>query len=283
MVLVIKTDPNGLPLRQYAAPAIMFSLAAIRAMGADVEDTIIWRRHPDLAFVCTRVEDGDVVLNAERPYCRRGVVEWLDGVDPFEASAKLARYSAEYDSVGLLIRASGPDVILEATVYAPSTANLLKLPPVDATIDIEYFGDVKIETFYDLFKHSYENYVEFVRSLAEELEPVELEIDGRRTSLLPTYFIERIDALKDVDDYRDITHTVPLHRHKFVDSIISDVIWRFKPRRQVDIQSIWNNVYETVRRAFTWVGDLLLPKGPEAYDEFVSHVVDIVLRRGATP
>jgi len=54
MVLVVKLNPGGLPLRHYVVPAIAFSLAAIRAMDADVEDVIIWRHHPDLAFVCIR-------------------------------------------------------------------------------------------------------------------------------------------------------------------------------------------------------------------------------------
>jgi len=136
VVLVVKLNPGGLPLRHYVAPAIAFSLATIRAMDADVEDAVIWRHRPDLAFVCIR-GGGDIVLSVERPYCRQGVVELLDDVDPFEASAKLIRYSAEYDSIGLIIRASGPDVILEATVYAPGVASLLKLPPIDAVIDIE--------------------------------------------------------------------------------------------------------------------------------------------------
>jgi len=273
MVLVVKTDPNGLPLRHYAVPAVALSLAAIRAMGADVEDVVIWRRHPDLAFVCIRGEGGDVVLSVERPYCRRGVVELLDSVDPFEASAKLIRYSAEYDSIGLLIRASGPDVILEAVIYAPGVANLLKLPPIDATVDVEYFGDAKMETFYDLFKYNYERYAEFVKRLAEELKPMTFDIEGRRVELPPTYFIERIDAAQDVYDYRDITRTVPLHRHKFVDGVVSDVIWRFKPRHQVDVHSIWNDVYEAAKRALTWAGDLLLPKSPEAYESFVAYLL----------
>jgi len=283
MVLVVKTNPNGLPLRHYAVPAIALSLATTRAMDADVEDAVIWKHHPDLAFVCIRTEGNDLVLNVGQPYCRRGVVELLDGVDPFETSAKLVRYSAEYDSIGLLIRASGPDAILEIVIYAPGVANLLKLPPIDAMIDVNYFGDAKVKTFYDLFRHDYERYVEFVRRLAEELRPMAVSIEGRRAELPPTYFVERLDASQDVYDYRDITRTVPLYRHRFIDSVVSDVIWRFKPRHPVDVQLVWNDVYEVAKKTFAWVGDLLLPKSPEAYDEFVSHIVDKVLRRGATP
>jgi len=38
---------------------------------------------------------------------------------------RLIRYMAEYDAVGLLIRASGPEVALEAVVYGPGSAGTL--------------------------------------------------------------------------------------------------------------------------------------------------------------
>lgn len=65
MVLVVKTDPNGLPLRYYAVPSIVLALAVIKAFKADIEGAVIWRGRPDLAFVCIKVEDGDVALNAD--------------------------------------------------------------------------------------------------------------------------------------------------------------------------------------------------------------------------
>jgi len=278
MTLVVKTNPNGLPLRYYAAPTIALSLATIRAMGADIENVVIWRGHPDAALVCVKLEGGDLVLSSGEPYCRSGVVEWLDGLDdPFEASQKLIRYSADYNVVGLQVYARGSDAILEAAIYAPGAAVQMGLPPVDAVIEIEYYGtDLKVESFYDLFRYDYKKYAEFVRNLAEELEPISVETKKGRIELPPVYFIERIDAIKDVDDYRDITRTVPLHRHKFVDSVVSDVIWRFKPKRPVDVQSIWNDVYEAAKRAFTWAGDLLLPRSPEAYDEIVSYIINLL-------
>jgi len=101
-------------------------------------------------------------------------------------------------------------------------------------------------------------------------------VEGRRIELPPTYLIERIDATQDVYDYRDITRTVPLYRRQLIDSIVSDVIWRFKPKWH--IQLIWNDVYEAVKRAFTWVGDLLLPRSPETYDEFVAYVTDVIIK-----
>jgi len=263
-------------LRYYVAPAIALSLAVIRAMGADVESAVVWRRHPDLAFVC--VDEGEVVtLSAAEPYCRQGTLEWLDDVNPLEVSAKLVRYSAEYDAVGLSIKARSSDAILEATVYAPGTATYLGLPPVDATIDVEHFGGAKVDTFYGLFKYNYEEYAEFVRALAKELKPIELEIGGRRAPLPLTYFAERIDASISVDDYRDLASTVPIYRHRLVESIVEDVAQRYRPKKPACVE-VWNEVYEEVRSAFTWIGSLLLPRSPESYGEFVSRVVDLVVK-----
>jgi len=274
MVLVVKTNPSGLPLRYYAVPPIAFVLAAIKAFKADIESSVIWRYHPDAVYVCVRAESGDATLYVEEPYCRRGVAEWLDEVDPFEVSEKFIRYSVDYNKVGLLIRASGPDAILEAVVYAPGVANLLRRPPIDAEIDIEYFSDVRVETFYDLFEHRYERYAEFVRALAEELEPIALDTDGRRVELPPTYFLERVDAAQDVYDHRALFRTVPVYRHHLVHSIIDDAMpYVRKLKRTVDAESAWNDIFDAIRRSFVWFRDLMMPRSVEAYKKFVVYVL----------
>jgi len=284
MVLVVKTNPNGLPLRHYVAPVISFSLAVIRAMGADIESAVIWRHHPDAAYVCVHAESGDVTLYVEEPYCRRGVAEWLDEVDPYDVSQRLVKYSAEYNAVGVLIEARGADATLEAVVYGPGSADYLGQPPIDAIVEVvAYIGDSKVETFYDLFKHGYERYVEFVRNLAKELRLIRVETRKGDIDLPQTYFAERIDATTDVEEFRDITRSIPIHRHRLVESVVEDVKWRYRPKRSIDVELVWNDVYEAIRKTFTWVGDLLVPKSPEAYVEFVSRVIDIVLKRVTTP
>jgi len=280
MVLVVKTNPNGLPLRHYATPPIAFALAAIKALKADIEGAVIWRHHPDAAYVCIRAENGDVVLHVEEPYCRRGVAEWLDEVDPYEASRRLVKYASEYNAVGVLIEARSTEAVLEATVYAPGSAEYLGQPPVDAVIEFEaYIGDSKVETFYDLFRHSYESYVEFIRNLAKELRPLKVETKKGRVGLPLTYFVERVDATTDAEEFRDITRTVPIHRHRLVESVVEDVKWRYRPKRPIDVELVWNDVYEAIRKTFTWVGDLLVPKRPEAYDEFVAYVTNIIVKQ----
>jgi len=282
MALIIKLEPYKLPLRYHVLPATAFVLATIRAMRAEVEDAIIWRGHPDAARICVKME-GDLILSSGEPYCRSGVVEWLDVVDDlFEISRKLIRHSVDHDVVGLQIYARSADAILEAMVYAPGAAAQMGLPPVDAIVEIEYYGaDSRVESFYDLFKDDYKRYVEFVRGLAEELKPIAIETKRGRAELPPVYFIERIDATQDVYDHRDITRTAPLYRHHLIDSIIEDAAWHLRLRR-VDVDSLWSDVYDAVRKTFVWIGDLLLPRSPEAYSSFVLHIIDTVLRRGTT-
>jgi len=262
MTAVVVVDSAEIPLRYRVAPAIATVLATFEALGADVEDAVIWRGSPDLAYACVEVEGDYVVIRSEEPYCRYGVVEPLDAVNPVEVSVKLVKYSADYDVVGLLVHGRGKHAILDAEVYAPCSAQLLGNPPADAVIDVEaYFDDGKVESFYDMFASAYGIYANFVEKLAEKLaQPV---ADLHRP---PTYFLDKIVATDDPYVVDDPGKSLPIFCKDFT--------------KCVGLHKLLGDARETavkiVGKTFIKVGELMLPKSPEAYKEFVEHLKRLI-------
>jgi len=253
--MVVAVDTAKVPPRLRAAPAIATALAAFRALGADVEDAVIWRGHPDLAYTCAEVDGDYVVIRAERPYCRYGVAEPLDSVDPAEVSAKLVQYSAEYDAVGLLVAGRSREAVVEAEVYALGSAEFVGLPPVDAIVDVEaYIGSGKVEGFYAMFKHAYEAYAAFVKRLSAELaRPIP------SLGKPPTHFLESIDVIDGIGGL-DPAKAVPLFRRD-----AAEVVGAYAPRRPGQQAAL-----DLVNMAFADINGLLLPRSPKAFEEFVA-------------
>jgi len=267
MTLVAVLAPVGVSPRHRAAPALALALSAVRALGAEVEYAAIWRHSPELARGCGGgLQDG----------CRRGVVEWLSEVEPAATSEKIAKYSADYDAVGVLIWGSGPGLQVSAVVYAPGAASYLGLPPVDATVDIKVsLGDADAESFFDLFLHSYEKYAEFVRRLDRELaRPVEVELWGRRARVTPYAFLERVDAAKSLERVQDLYSAVPVFRRDLPASVICDVMHKERKLAHFDtvITYAGQEIAEVIESSFERVGGLLLPKSVDGYGEFIASV-----------
>ena len=256
MTAVIIVDSAETPLRYRVASAVAAALAMFRALGAEVEDAVIWRGNPDLAHVCLEVEGEHVVVRIDEPYCRHGVVEVLDVVDPLEVSVKIVKYSAEYDVVGLFAEGRSRYAIVSAEVYAPGSATLLGYPPIDANVDVEaYLGDGKVESFYHMFLYAYDAYAKFVERLAEELErPIGNFLKP------PTHFLDRIAVTSDpytVDEEsslplfcKDLAKCLGLHRLP---------------------SGVQDGIKKIADKAFVKIGGLLLPR-PEEYKEFAGFL-----------
>jgi len=269
VTLVAIMAPVGVAPRHRAAPALAFALSAVRALGAEVSGAAVWRHSPKLALACGEVP-GDCA------HCRRGVVEWLDAVEPAETSEKIVRHSADYDAVGALVWGSGPGLRVSAVVYAPGAASYLGLPPVDATVDMRAdVGGVSVESFYDLFLSAYDRYAEFVRNLDLELtRPVEVELRGKRALVTPYAFLERVDASKSLKQMQDPHCTVPLFRREPSASIICDIMHRERMLAHFDsvIAYVREKATKIVSYSFRRVGGLMLPTSADAYDECIAKI-----------
>jgi len=269
MTLVAVLAPVGVAPRHRAAPSLAFALSAVRALGAEVKGVAIWRHSPELALAC-----GEPPNN--HTHCRRGVVEWLDGIEPAEASEKIVRYLVEYDAVGALMWGFSPDLRVSAVVYAPGVASYLGLPPIDVLVHIKAdVGGTSIESFYDLFLDAYERYAEFIKRLDLELtRPVEVELRGKRARVTPYVFLERVDAAKSLKQLQNPRCTVPVFRREPSASIICDIMHKERMFAHFDsiIAYVREKAAKAVSQSFKRVGGLMLPKSADAYDACIAKI-----------